>query len=392
MANRKAKKHRLLLPGIGLVTLVICLCLVGIGIGSAASGESPPVRASQQPHPEEHHPRISANDDHGITSYVHFAWFWAAIAAFMVTGIVSLLMARALLRRQKAEAALKRSESQFRQIAENIRDVFWVGTPDFRRLDYVSPAYETIWGHSCESLYKDPLSWMESLFPHDRQVVLDFIDKNQTIPFSDGAAFPDFRIVRPDGDIRWIHARMHTIKDGNGRDDLIVGIGQDVTRSKFFDASLRESEEKWRSLMENSPDHIMLMDLDGHVLFANRSFMGMKKADLMGKSIEKVIPFGFGQLVQSCRKKVVLLGKPDSCCVESMDEQGSKTYFELRMGPVSVNNQTVAVAVNSTEITDRVNQEKALQESEAFHRTFFENSPPVFPCRISPLSKRRFNG
>ena len=398
MANRTAIKHRLLLQGKGLVMLVVCLCLVGSGSVSAVGGELPPARASQQPSSPDRHSLIAGNNNPSDTSVdVYASWFWAAIAALMVTGVVSILMARALLRSQKAEAAIRRSERQFRQIAEKIRDVCWVGSPDFHRLDYVSPAYETIWGRSCESLYKDPLSWMENLFPQDRQVILDFIGKHQPIPLTDSGAIPDFRITHPDGDVRWIHARMHTIKDGNGRDGLIVGICQDITRRKFFEASLRESEEKWRSLMENSPDHIMLMDLDGHVLFANRSFMGIEKTDLMGKSIENLIPLGFGQLVQSCLKNIVLLGKPDSCCVESTDAQGGKTYFELRMGPVSVNHQIVAVAVNSTEITDRVNQEKALLESEAFHRTFFENSPTGlsvqdFSAIEAPVQRLRDSG
>ncbi|MBC2712594.1 MAG: PAS domain S-box protein [Desulfosarcina sp.] len=375
MANQTDLKLRFLFWGPCLVALFVCFCLVGICTGSAMGDESRPTPASQQSHPADQHSRISETASRSATpTYVYRSWFWTAIAALIAVCSVSILMARALMRIKKAEAALKKSESLFKQIAGNIREVFWVGTPDFRRLDYISPAYETIWGRSCESLYKDPLSLMEGLFPHDREAVMDFIGKDKTTLF-DGATFPEFRIVRPDGAIRWIHARTFTIKDANSSDDLIVGIGQDTTRRKFFEASFRESEEKWRSLMENSPDHIMLMDLDGHILFANRSFMGIEKPDLIVKTLVSLISPEFEPVVRACMEGVVARGKSDACQVENNGANGKSLYFELRMGPVTVNDQTVAVAVNSTEITDRVYQEKVLLESEAFHRTFFNDAP-----------------
>ncbi len=370
MANRKASIGYCLLWCSSVATLLLCLCLAG-----AISASDDPLPPSP-PSPIADHPfRISVGANPGSPlPWVPRSWFWGVLAALVVIGIAAALMARMLVKRKKTAAAFAERERQFRQIAANIREVFWVGTLDFQRLIYASPAYETIWGRSCESLYAAPQSWLESIFPPDRESVMAFIEREKSGRF-DGGTFPEFRIVRPNGDIRWIHVRAFPIKNANGNGDLVAGIGQDITRRKFFEASLRESEEKWRSLMENSPDHIMLMDLDGHVLFANRGFMGMKKSDLIGKSIQKLIPRDFHKMVHACLNSVMLEGKPDSCCVENTGESDRKAYFELRMGPVTVNDQIVAVAVNSTEITDRVYQERALLESEAFHRTFFEDSP-----------------
>ena len=297
-----------------------------------------------------------------------------AVLIVLIAGGVIILAARTMWRNKKGFVAFSHNDCQVRLIAESIGDVYWLGAADFSHLEYVSSAYETIWGQSCESLYKAPMAWTESLFPHDRQAVMDVIARHQSTGSSTGV-FPDFRIVRPDGAIRWIHARTFDIKTVKGAGHRMIGIFQDITRNKFFEVSLRESDEKWRSLMENSPDHIMLMDLDGHILFANRVFMGLENSQLVGKSLNRLIDPRFEPVVKACMQTVVGNGQSDTCRVECNCCGDRPLIFELRMGPVTVSDRIVAVAVNSTEITKRVEQEKALQESEAFHRTLFDDAP-----------------
>ncbi|MGH7972272.1 MAG: response regulator, partial [Limisphaerales bacterium] len=84
----------------------------------------------------------------------------------------ALREARERTERKKAEAALRASEERFRELAETIQEVFWVTDPAKNLMLYISPAYENIWGRSCQSLYNEPRSWIEAIHPEDRERVL----------------------------------------------------------------------------------------------------------------------------------------------------------------------------------------------------------------------------
>ena len=107
------------------------------------------------------------------------------------------------------------NKTHFRQLAENIREVFWVGSPDWRQVYYISQAYEDIWGKTPQSLYDDPGSWMASVHPDDQQRVLNDVPKDIS-QIKDYVDFSEYRIVRPDNSIRWIKARAFPIRDNNG--------------------------------------------------------------------------------------------------------------------------------------------------------------------------------
>ena len=81
------------------------------------------------------------------------------LATYLVGVAASNYVIRRQVRRRTAE--LSESKERFRQLAENIKDVFWVGSPDWRQVFYVSPAYQTIWGMPAEHVYAEPLSWLE---------------------------------------------------------------------------------------------------------------------------------------------------------------------------------------------------------------------------------------
>jgi two-component system, cell cycle sensor histidine kinase and response regulator CckA len=146
--------------------------------------------------------------------------------------------------KRKAEEALRESEKRFRQLAENINEFFWTVSPDWQQFIYVSPAYEKIWGRSAESLYDDPRSWLDSVVPEDRGLVMDYLRKKIMGDLSE-IKFPEFRIVCPDHSVRWIQTYGFTVLNEQGEIYRIVGISKDVTGRK-------EAEKAFNAILEST--------------------------------------------------------------------------------------------------------------------------------------------
>ena len=154
---------------------------------------------------------------------------------------------REISQRKQIEQSLRKSEAKFRQISEQIQEVFWLHRYDtnlgkFTETDYVSLAFEAIWGRTCESLYHNPWEWMVAIHPDDRQRV----ETAYTTKAIQGLYDEYYRIVRPDGTLRWIRDRGFPVYDNDGRVYRVAGIAEDITarkqaeleRDRFFNLSL----------------------------------------------------------------------------------------------------------------------------------------------------------
>jgi len=130
--------------------------------------------------------------------------------------------------RRRAEQDLRESEERFRQLAENIHEVFWIVNAAKDQMLYVSPAYEAIWGRTCASLYAAPRNWIEAIHSDDRHRV----ELAWTEPSGDGTYEAEYRIVRQDGTERWIRDRGFPVRNAAGEIERMVGLAEDVTESK----------------------------------------------------------------------------------------------------------------------------------------------------------------
>ena len=123
---------------------------------------------------------------------------------------------------------LYESEQRFRQLSENIHEVFWMTDPAKDKMLYISPAYEQIWGRTVQSLYDYPESWLEGIHREDRQRVLQAALTKQVSGLYD----EEYRIVGPDGDIRWIHDKCFPVRDSKGTVYRLVGRGRGHYRTQ----------------------------------------------------------------------------------------------------------------------------------------------------------------
>lgn len=183
-----------------------------------------------------------------------------------------------------AQQARDESERRFRQLAETIREVFWLSDPAKNQVLYISPAYETIWARSCESLYASPTSWVEAIHPDDRERIWQAATTKQLA----GTYDEEYRILTPDGSVRWIHDRAFPVLNDQGRIYRIAGIAEDVTKNKRTEEALRESEERFEKAFRSSPHPVGVTELEsGICLDANDaclSLFGFRREEVLGTS------------------------------------------------------------------------------------------------------------
>jgi PAS domain S-box-containing protein len=145
------------------------------------------------------------------------------------------------------EERLRSKEIQLRQLTENIREIFWMTSPDQSEVHYVSPAYESTFGRTCESLYRDPRSFLDAIHPEDRARIEEALPRR-----AQGEFEYEYRVVRPDGSIRWIWSRAFPVRDDTGKVYRIAGISEDITERKLA-ADEREAIRLISELLLTSP-------------------------------------------------------------------------------------------------------------------------------------------
>jgi PAS domain S-box-containing protein len=165
-----------------------------------------------------------------------------ALGAALVVGGLTYRLHGLTLRLHARAERLRESEERFRLIAENLREMSWISDPGYTVQYYLSPAYERIWGRSIEIARANPRSFLEAVRPEDRERVEAALEG-----YSRGDYQAEYRIVRPDGEIRWISGRAYPVLDEHGRVFRVVGIAEDITRQKTVEEERERLLESERS-------------------------------------------------------------------------------------------------------------------------------------------------
>ncbi len=156
-----------------------------------------------------------------------------------VTGYVGTVTD--ITERHQAEEALRESEERFREMAENIREVFWISNVGTTEILYISPAYEEIWGRTRASLFKNPSSFLDAIHPEDREAIRAGVERQARGNYESSGS--EYRIIRPDGSIRWIRAHPFPVRNERGEIYRIAGIAEDITENKLAEEQLRQAQK-----------------------------------------------------------------------------------------------------------------------------------------------------
>jgi PAS domain S-box-containing protein len=144
----------------------------------------------------------------------------------------------ALLRMRQTQVELRDSEERFRQITDNIDDVFWMfGVPD-GNLVYVSPAYADIWGGNADALRERPDVWLDAVHLEDRERIAQRWRQLAQAPHYD----EEFRILGPDGRTHWVRDRLFAVRNPRGEAYRVARVTSDITARKEMEALLRAAD------------------------------------------------------------------------------------------------------------------------------------------------------
>ncbi len=199
--------------------------------------------------------------------------------------VVERQLAQTVLRRgsrlaaqavHRAESALRESEARFLQLAANIPECFWLIDVALKRVVYVNAAYEQIWGRRVEDLYEDRMDWLRHVHPDDAPRVADAARRSPLGGFDE-----DFRTLRPDGSLRWLHVRTFPIRDETGAVRSVGGVASDVT--SFVDQQQRLTHLAHYDSLTALPNRLLFYErLSGAVALARRNgrLLGVLFVDL----------------------------------------------------------------------------------------------------------------
>jgi PAS domain S-box-containing protein len=236
---------------------------------------------------------------------------------------------------------------------------------DKKQMIFVSEGYEKVWGRSCESLYACPTNWLEAIHPEDRDRVLDAVLHKQ----SRGEYDEEYRIIRPDGTIRWIRDRAFPIADENGVVYRMAGIADDVTDRNEAEHALRQNEELLRAITDHSEDMIFVKDLQYRLLYLNPAgckLSGLKLEQAIGHTDAEI--HGCPQQAAEFREmdeRVVASGRTITTEEEFVSADGQTHILLTAKTPRRDGNGNIVGIIGiSRDITERKRAERELAESK----------------------------
>lgn len=314
--------------------------------------------------------------------YYYAAWNrWFENRIYPIPDGIAILCAE-ITDRKQAAAALHQSEERFRQMAETIQSVFWLFDPQAHQILYVSPAYKQIWGRERDHLYTDFSSWIETIHPDDRER----IRAASARCLANGNSDEEYRVVRPDGSIRWVRDRGFIVRDPDGQPYRLAGVAEDITDRKraenernSVEVTLRHSEQRYRSLIEATSQIIWDTKAEGEFVTEQpgwSAFTGQTFDELKGWGwLNAIHPDDRANTTQ------VWLAAVANRTLYEVEHRlrrhdGVYRFMSVRAVPMFEEDGTTREWIGShTDITDRKSAEAALRESEERFRNMADNAP-----------------
>ena len=258
-----------------------------------------------------------------------------------------------IAQRTRADAKLHESEMRFREMAENIGEVVWVRDAGTDKILYISPAYASIWGRSCQSMYDSATSFLDAVVPEDMPIVMECLRRQMFEPHDS-----IYRIHGRNGEIRWVRSRSTPIRDAAGKTVRVTGITEDITDLKAAEAEL----SRLASIVESSDDAIIGKSLDGIILSWNSGaerIYGYAASEILGRRCEVLVAPEDRPLAISLLQRVGRGERVESCESTRIRKDGSPFNVSLT---VSFVKDSAGHIIGAAEIDRDITERKRLEQ------------------------------
>lgn len=255
--------------------------------------------------------------------------------------------------RKQVEEQLRSSEERFRRLTERVQDLLWRATAH-GVLDYVSPAAERLYGVPADQLVGSRFGGMMSDESREQAERLFAATESGEL---DEARFV-FEGKSAGGETRYFEVNAVAVRDAAGVLQCVEGVTRDITERARTELALRESEAKWRTMTEASPDYIFLLDHHGVIRWINRA-VSTPRDQLLGAPLRGYLASECAADLEACLARVRASGKPDRCTLVHAAPTGSRRYFDARVGLMRFgqSEDEPQFVINATDISDRRNEQ-----------------------------------
>lgn len=274
---------------------------------------------------------------------------------------------------RQSEGRLRESNERFTELAGNISEVFWLSDLNKTEIIYVSSGYERIWGRDCETLYRSPRTWLDAIHPEDRERVAEAARTRQAT----GDYDEEYRIIQPDGSLRWIRDRAFPVRNEKGEVYRIAGIAEDVTNQKRAE----ETVQTQARVLESITEGVLLSDAAGVITLTNAALdamFGYERGELRGKPVgelrfrsEENDTQHFTRIVEHVKARGVSVQE-----FKCRRKDGSSFLAEFRSSSIILRGEFHLVAVGQ-DVTERKRAEEALRQNEERLRTIITGAPVI---------------
>jgi len=278
-----------------------------------------------------------------------------------------LTFIREVLRRRRAEEALRESEGKYRGLIEGLDEaIYRMSLPD-GKYEYMSPAAKKIFGYSAEEFIENPVIIGKLMHP-------DFAEyfEEKWADLIEGKVPPTYKykILDPEGNERWIVQSNTGIFDDSGNIIAIEGLSRDITKEVQAEETLRENEERYRSLVESTQDSIYVVNRNCTYLFMNKRHLArlnVPEDNAIGKTYRE---FHSASDTQEFIKKVEEVFASGAPLQHEHKSHRDGKHFLRALSPIiGPDDRTESVTVVSADITDRVQaEEERLKLQDKLHR------------------------
>ena len=298
--------------------------------------------------------------------------------------------------RKKAERRIQESEERYQRITAGLTDyLYTVRLQDGQVVETThGQACKEVTGYTRKEFADNPNLWMNMVVAEERGQVLERVQK---ILAGENIPPIEHRIVRKDGQIRWVSDTPILQFDSENRLVSYDGVIKDITTHKQAEEALRERETRLRSLFETMSEGVVLIARDGQIISANpaaESILGLARSQIEGRTYdspqwEMLRPDGTLMPAEEMAGPRAMKEKRavKDVVMGAMHPDGSVFWISVNASPLlDAGGETEGIVGTFTDITERKRGEKALRESEERFRRLSENSPDViYRYRLNPV-------